>query len=96
MQLAAYNSQKKQLKRMGMDWLSKELLLNTLNMRQYWKWDIEKEKQKSANLPLIIQMSDCSHPLVVTFSSSILNRSRGLNFWGLNFCQYIGLKTGNP
>lgn len=35
MLLAAYNLQKKQLKRMGMGCLSKALLLNTLNMRQY-------------------------------------------------------------
>lgn len=64
MLLAAYNLQKKQLKKPGMSRLSKELLFNTLNMRQYWKWDIKK-KIKWDILPLIIQMSDCSQPLLV-------------------------------
>lgn len=44
-----------------MGWLSKELLFNTLNI------STESEtlkKTKSANLPLIIQMSECSHLLV--------------------------------
>lgn len=53
MLLAAYNLQKKQLKRMGTGCLFKALLLNTLNMRQYWKSDIKKII-KSVNLPLTI------------------------------------------
>lgn len=66
---------------MGMGWLSKHLLFNTLNMRQYWKWNFRKKKISQFTTYYSDEWFFSATVGILTFSSSILNRSWGLNWW---------------